>query len=378
MSPVAELPQAARIFVSFPPYVRGHGFSVSTEQTISFLTAIELLGPRSMEDIRRAAHAILAPAAERRAEFDALFQSFFMDQALLAPATSDGDEDELRVRQDDGGTFEPETADRENESGGQAAVAETLSHRHFVDLEQVDALRRFARLAPDGLPSRRGYRRNKNHRGDAFSIRQALRMAIRRDGEILDLPRTRRKLRHRKILLLIDVSGSMKDRTESHLRFAHALFHVSERVEVFTLGTRLTRVSRALRVRNGEQALHLTAGLVADWDGGTRLGDAIQAFLSLPRFAGFARGAMVIVLSDGLERGDHGVLTRAVARLSRIAWRISWLTPLSEDEGFQPQTAALQSLLPYIGNVFGGGSIARLCEHVLNLANGKIAMQSLH
>ncbi len=112
-------------------------------------------------------------------------------------------------------------------------------------------------------------------------------------------------------------------------------------VEVFTFGTRLTRVTRPLRLKRREQALTAAAHLVSDWDGGTRIGDALQAFLAVPRFAGYARGAAVIVVSDGLERGDVAALRDAVAKLSRRAWRLSWLTPLATGPGFTPQTEAL-------------------------------------
>jgi uncharacterized protein with von Willebrand factor type A (vWA) domain len=166
------------------------------------------------------------------------------------------------------------------------------------------------------------------------------------------------------VLLLIDVSGSMKDQTDGYLRFAHALARATDRVEVFTLGTRLTRISRALRGRNRDQALALASTLVADWDGGTRLGDALQAFLAVPRFAGFARGALVVILSDGLERGDPEALTDAVERLSRLAWATLWLNPLASGDA-RPETEALTAILPFIDRMGDGSSPQRLCAEVL-------------
>ena len=123
----------------------------------------------------------------------------------------------------------------------------------------------------------------------------------------------------------------MKARTDAHLRFAHALVRAADRIEVFTIGTRLTRVTRALQLKNREQALAAASGLVSDWDGGTRIGDALQAFLAVPRFAGSARGAVVLILSDGLERGDPKAMTDAVRRLAARAWHLSWMTPLAAD-----------------------------------------------
>ena len=187
------------------------------------------------------------------------------------------------------------------------------------------------------------------------------------------LPRLRRRTRQRRVLLLIDVSGSMKERTEAHLRFAHALARAVERIEMFTIGTRLTRVSQALRLKNRDQALAAAATIVADWDGGTRIGDALQAFLAVPRFAGYARGALVLIVSDGLERGDHRAMTEAVARLSALAWRLSWLTPLAADPRYRPETDALKSILPLIDELADGSSTERLCAHVLQLAKVRTA-----
>ena len=163
----------------------------------------------------------------------------------------------------------------------------------------------------------------------------------------------------------------MKARTDAHLRFAHslrALVRAADRIEVFTIGTRLTRVTRALRLRNREQALATASGLVSDWDGGTRIGDALQAFLAVPRFASAARGAVVLILSDGLERGDPKAMTDAVKRLAARAWHLSWMTPLAADPGYRPETAALKSILPYLDTLADAGSTERLCHHVLNLS----------
>ena len=179
--------------------------------------------------------------------------------------------------------------------------------------------------------------------------------------------------KRRSIVLLIDVSGSMKERTEAHLRIGHALAHAVERIEVFTFGTRLTRVTRAMRLKNREQALAATSAIVSDWDGGTRIGDALQAFLGVPRFAGYSRGALVLILSDGLERGDPAAMRDAVARLSRLAWRVSWLTPLAAGANFTPQTEGLKAILPLVDDLADGSSVGAVTAHVLNLEGRRAA-----
>src|SRR6185437_5989216 len=137
--------------------------------------------------------------------------------------------------------------------------------------------------------------------------------------------------------------------------------------EVFTFGTRLTRVTRPLRLKRREQALTSASHLVSDWDGGTRIGDALQAFLAVPRFGGYARGAAVIIISDGLERGDVSTLRDAVAKLSRRAWRVSWLTPLASGPDFRPQTEALIAIQRFVDDLVDGGSSTAVVSHLLSL-----------
>ncbi len=368
MTDLRQMPAAARPFVEFPAVLRAHGFSVAPEQTMNFITAIELLGPKGMSDIANAAHATLAPAPERRDEFDALFRMFFMGQTVAAPIVSEDDEEEQMRVQEEGGTFDPPDSDEINETGETATTTEALSVREFPLADRGEVLRRFAREVPDRIPVRKGHRRAVVRQGPGFDLRAVLRQAVRNDGEIIALPRLKRKMRQRAILLLIDVSGSMKAQTEDHMRFAHVLAHAADRIEVFTLGTRLTRITPALRFRNADHALAAASGTVSDWDGGTRIGDALQAFLAIPRFAGFARGALTLILSDGLERGEHDAMVDAVARLSRRAWRISWLSPLATGANFEPQTAALKAIRPFIDDLADCSTLDRLCAHVLELS----------
>jgi uncharacterized protein with von Willebrand factor type A (vWA) domain len=196
---------------------------------------------------------------------------------------------------------------------------------------------------------------------------------VRHAGEFMRLRHRQRRSRQRRVVVLIDVSGSMEERTQAHLAFAHALVRAADSVEVFTIGTRLTRVTRPLRLRNRAQALATASVLVADWDGGTRIGDALDAYLSVPRFAALSRGAAIVVLSDGLERGDPTAMADAVARLSRLAWKIVWLTPLAADPGFEARTAGLVAAKPYLDRLADGGSIESICTNVLDLANEKAA-----
>jgi uncharacterized protein with von Willebrand factor type A (vWA) domain len=290
-----------------------------------------------------------------------------------APGAEGEDEEVVRLQDERHGDEEPPLADDANESGEMAVRAEALSERRFGPSRPSAALRRLAREAPTRLPRRRGHRRMRARRGQWADLRRTLRESVRNDGEVMRLGRLKRRTRPRKMLLLIDVSGSMKARSEDNLRLAHTLVQATPNVEVFTFGTRLTRLTRALRLKRREQALAAAAHLVSDWDGGTRIGDALQAFLSVPRFGGYARGAAVIILSDGLERGDLSALRDAVAKLSRRAWRLSWLTPLAVGAGFVPQTEALIAIRRFVDDMVDGGSSAAVVAHVLSLRQRRAA-----
>lgn len=368
MSVEASLPRAARPFVTFATLLRLNGFAVAPEQTQSFLAAVGLLGPQSIRDIYRAAVATLGPQPDRRDRFDALYRQHFLGHSLPDLAESAADEEDLRVLDERDGVLDPPEADELQDSGAEATEAERLSLRQFGEMTASQALRQLRRRGPALLPRRRARRMRSARTGVRPDMRRTLQRAAKRDGEVVELPALRRRTRQRRILLLVDVSGSMKAQTEATMRFAHALGRVAERLEVFTLGTRLTRVTRALKLRNAEQALAVAGTLVADWDGGTRLGDALTAFLDVPRFAGFARGALVVILSDGLERGDPAAMTAAVARLDRLAWSILWLTPLATGTVFEPETEALRAVAPFVTRFGRGASIGALTEEVLTFA----------
>jgi uncharacterized protein len=364
---MSALPAAARPFVSFASRLRDNGFAIAPEQTQSFLTAVGLLGPRSMLQLRMAAIATLGIQPDQRVLFDALFDLHFIGVIgdLVEP---DGEPDDEMKAQDEGGVMDALFSDDINESGQQTTGAEVLGQRLLRPGDDAETLRRFARALPARLPRRRGYRRGKARRGETIDMARSLRAAIRNDGEMVSLKRQRRRPRPRPVLLMIDVSGSMKERSEANLAFAHAVMRSARRVEVFTFGTRLTRLTRALRRRNRDQALAEASASVADWDGGTRIGDALQAFLAVPRFATYARGAAIVVVSDGLERGDPAAMISAVTRLAARAWRIDWLTPLAADPGYRPETQALTAIRPLLGALANGATTDRMCAHVLSLA----------
>ncbi|RWD48951.1 MAG: VWA domain-containing protein [Mesorhizobium sp.] len=358
------LPRAAAPLLGFGRLLRRFGFLIAPEQISGFMQAVTLLGPRSMVDIHEAALATLAPPPDRRDEFEAHFQSHFYGNTA---AVVEGEADEETRIKDDGGTSDEEIEVAHQEEGGElSSGAEQLSARDFR--RDGDGLAAFRRKLATALPARRSFRTVRTHVRGKLDLRRSLREIVSADGDVPSPLLRRRQTVPRKLLILIDVSGSMKLHTSDYLKLAHAAVQGADRAEIFTFGTRLNRITTALRIRDRDQALAHVAALVDDWDGGTRMGPTLLAFLSVPRFSAFARGAAVIILSDALERGDHAELETAMRRLSARAFRLSLATPLAGDPRFQPATAALRAILPVLDDLVDGSSIADLTDFILSLA----------
>ncbi|TGQ55713.1 VWA domain-containing protein [Mesorhizobium sp. M1C.F.Ca.ET.193.01.1.1] len=368
-----SLPRAAAPFFGFARLLRRHAFPIAPEQVTSFMQAVALLGPRSMNDIREAALATLAPSPDRRGEFEAHFRAHFYGDAK--PSIEGEEEDETRVK-DDRGTHEEENQIVRQEKGGELSSAlEQLSRRDFQ--RDTDGLASFRRRLASALPARRSFRTMRAHSRGTLDLRRSLSEIVSADGDIPAPLLRRRQTVPRKLLLLIDVSGSMKLHTADYLRLAHAAVQGAGRAEVFTFGTRLTRITSALRIRDRDQALARAAVLVDDWDGGTRMGPTLLALLSVPRFSAFARGAAVVILSDALERGDHSDLETAMRRLSARAFRLSLATPLAGDPRFRPETAALRAILPALDDLVDGSSSTSLSDFILSLARPAPAAETI-
>ncbi|MBX3570162.1 MAG: VWA domain-containing protein [Rhizobiaceae bacterium] len=360
-----RLPPTAAPLLDFASLLRRFGFAVAPEQSVTFMRAVTLLGPRSMSDIYEAALASLAPPPERRAEFEALFRDFFFGEATITGDTS-GDDEETAVRDDAGARWRENVDVRDMEGGALASAAEQLGVRGFAGA--ADPLAPFRRDFATSLPMRRSFRHFTVRTRGRLDLRRSLRDIVRADGDV-PAPRLRRRAEvARRVILLIDISGSMKRHTADHLRLAHCVVQAAAAAEVFTLGTRLTRITPALRTRAPELALRRAAALVEDWDGGTRIGPTLLAFLSVPRYAAMARGAAIIIVSDALERGDPSQMVTAMTRLAGRAHRLSLATPLAGDPRFRPATAALRAILPLLDDLVDGSSLPALTSFLLTLA----------
>jgi uncharacterized protein with von Willebrand factor type A (vWA) domain len=357
-------PRECAPFLDFVHALRRHGFSVSPDQTETFLSAITLLGPGSMEHIRRAGIATLAPPVDRMGVFETLFRAIFYGKAQVA-GLPHVDEDETVVNDRSGNEQQGETPLEQEQGGARASAVERLSTR---DVDQAElTLSAFQRKLTDALPRRRAFRHLRVHSNGAIDLRRSLREIVRADGDLPTPHLRRRQEVVRRPLLFIDISGSMSGHTDELLALGHATVQAAPSTEVFTIGTRLSRITTALRLRDRDTALGRAADAVDDWNGGTRIGPALKAFLAIPRFASMARGALVIIASDGLERGGHEEFESAMRRLAGLSHRLSLATPLAGDIRFRPQTAALAAVLPWLDDLVDGSSAQAIARFMLTL-----------
>jgi uncharacterized protein with von Willebrand factor type A (vWA) domain len=259
----------------------------------------------------------------------------------------------------------PDTGGGEPEEGivgVSTSPVEILRTRDVAALtagERAEVRRLLALLAPGTAPRRTRRRRPAAH--GEVDPRGTVRAMIRHGGEPTALRRRGRVRRPRRLVLLLDVSGSMTPYADALLRFAHAAVRRRPtRTEVFTLGTRLTRVTRALRHRDPDAALAAAGAVIADWHGGTRLADSVKAFLDRWGRRGTARGAVVVVCSDGWERGDPLNLAAQMDRLKRLAFRLVWVNPHRGKDGYAPLAGGMAAALPFCDDFVAGHTLGAM------------------
>jgi uncharacterized protein with von Willebrand factor type A (vWA) domain len=220
----------------------------------------------------------------------------------------------------------------------------------------VTLIRRLALVAP----LRRSRRYRAAAEGERFDLRRTMRQSLRTEGEPLRRAWKRRQTRRRPLVLVLDVSGSMAPYSRALVEFGHAAAASGRRVEVFCFGTRLTRVTRILRTRDPGEALAAVGAAVNDWEGGTRIGDSLKDLLDRWGSRSALRGSVVVLCSDGLERGDPEMLTRQMQRLSRLAYRLLWINPLKGSPRYEPLARGMAASLPFVDVFMPGHNLESL------------------
>ncbi len=276
----------------------------------------------------------------------------------------------VAVPGDFGGTNEED--DDEGKKTATASDAEVLRTADIAILTP-DARRAVERwislLRPIGAT--RQTRRFQLRGAELVDRRRTVRAALRAGGEVAEIALRQRREVPRHIVFLIDISGSMKTYGSAYLRFAYATRRVRAKTEVFTVGTRLTRVTRAISQPHVERAIKDVMGEIPDWSGGTRLGLQLRQFVRNYGARGLARGAIVVIASDGWERGDVSMLGDSMAHLSRLAHRVIWVNPHLHRPGFAPLTAGMEISMPYISTLLSGHSLAAFEDLTREIAHSR-------
>ncbi|MFB9475231.1 VWA domain-containing protein [Nonomuraea salmonea] len=341
------------------------GLRVPVPRRLVFLRAIEAVGPRDVTHLYWIGASTLTAAREDLDVYTPTFERWFGTAGTRHVPDEESPEDETPAPQGKGDES-PFAAALGGRAGREAGRAERERRPMFgaASEDERALLTLLRRELPRAVPSVRSRRRRPARRGPWIDLARICRESWRTHGEIVTLRRRDRPRRHRRVLLLIDVSGSMKQHSAAYLRFAHAVTARLERAEVFTFGTRLTRVTAALRAREVDTAVAALSEVVLDAEGGTRIGAALQEFLGNARYVTMARGALVIVLSDGLERGDCEPMRAAVRRLSLLGHRLLWWSPLACDPAYRPVTRGMSAVLGHLDALAGVRDLRTAYEQV--------------
>jgi uncharacterized protein with von Willebrand factor type A (vWA) domain len=347
--------------------LRDAGIATPHQKQQDFLQTLAATPPPTRRSLYWQARITLTGSKEEIDRFDPVFETWFGERpAGVKPPESESEGDEVRKPDSlHGGTVPLPLAP--GEGTGQSASPDDLlnrmSPRRSSAREQL-LIKRARRTAERNLPQRPSLRLRASHRRDVIDLRRMIRAAARHGGELIRFRYRARPTKKRPLLIFVDVSGSLKGLTPDYLRFARALGETSAKVEVFSFGTRLARLTGALLDGVFDRALQRVAAKVADFEGGTQIGRSLTGFFAHRQYAGLARGAVVIILSDGLERGDPALLVHAVQRLHRLSERLVWLTPLKRDADYRPVTRAMAAVAPYLDHIGGAASLESLAAEI--------------
>ncbi len=345
--------------------LRVDGLAVGTGQLIAFSRAVGLLDPSDSDDVYWAARASLVSRHEDLDAFERAFRRWAGRAGGIAmKVTGELPRLPMTAPREPAGAVRRRLEPAVDADRGQvASSADVLRHKRFVDCTpgELAALAELMARLRLRVPDRRVRRTAPSSKGRYPDLRRTVRRAMRSQGEVLDQSWRARLRRPRRVVLLLDVSGSMAGYSRALLQFAHtAARHGRVPTEVFCFGTRLTRVTVALRHRRPDEALARAAETVVDWEGGTRIGDSIRTFVREWGRRGMARGAVVVVCSDGLERGEPAALAAEMAKLARLAHRIVWVNPLKGDPRYLPLAGGMSAALPFVDIFLAGHDLASL------------------
>ena len=356
-----------RVVVGFVRALRAEGLAVPVGSTVAFAEALGALDATRRADVYWAGRATLVRRPEDHATYDRVFARCFDGTELVDLVAAEAQTIRLALDGDDDGDDDLDEPPDDGDDDGVPTIAvrwsaaEVLRTRDFAAYspeEFAEAKRLMADLRLAGaLRSSRRHRAARRGRPD---LGRTVRRSLRSGGEPVRRAYRAPSTRPRRIVLLCDVSGSMEPYARAFVRFLHAAVVGRTQVEAFALGTRLTRITRELSSRDPDVAVAAAARRVVDWSGGTRIGEGMREFNDRWGVRGMARGAVVVILSDGWDRGDPELLAEQMARLQRVAYRVVWVNPLKATPEYAPLARGMAAALPYVDEFVEGHSLAAL------------------
>lgn len=374
----AATPMVEAMATRFARVLRAHGLAVPLDSVAVFVDALARVGLDRRNPVYWAGRATLVRRQEDIAVYDRVFAEVFDDAATTVEPTSELETVRVALAHDDAeadgdsDTDHAETAD-DSLLTLRFSAAEVLRSKDFSaysDTELLLAQQLMARLRLTGRPRRSLRLKPERHRTSRPDLRRTVAASLRSGGEPIERRWRDSSERPRRLVILLDVSGSMEPYARALVRFVHAAVVGRQRVEAFALGTRLTRITRELASRDPDHALRRASERVADWSGGTRLGDGLRRFNDEWGVRGMARGAVVVILSDGWDRGDPALVSEQMARLARVAHTVIWVNPLKVTPGYAPLARGMAAALPFVDHFVEGHSIEAL-EHLAAVIAGQ-------
>ena len=385
-----DLPGVA---AAFGRRLRDSGVPTGVDRAAQFARALTLVRPVSRTRLYWTARAVFVADPSQVPVFDAVFAEVFgdgrerpvgdvADVDVRAVRSTPADERDVSIREGvEAGDGVSTTASSPGDAGEGAEAAElpvavapsdeeVLRERRFDALQPAElaALYRLMSRLAVATPLRRTRRARRDRHGERVDLRRTLRASLRTGGDPVSIAHRRRRVLPRRMVLLCDISGSMEPYSRAYLQFLACAAGSGPRVETFAFATRLTRLTRALAGRHPERAMRRAAAAAPDWSSGTRIGTALKTFNDRHGRRGMARGAVVVILSDGWERGDPALVGREMERLARLAYRIVWVNPRLSAPGFSPRVGGMAAALPFCDALVSGHSLAALEDVVAAIA----------
>ena len=376
-SQAPELTGFDELFIEFAQDLRFHGMVIGSDDVITFLSGISVLDATDVMDVYWSGRITLVRKKDNIPLYNKRFQAFFLD---ISDDEPDARKLKLKSSANAGATLEVPNVEQglpgdvqedESRMGYMASAADISRYKAFAECsdEEINRFRKLISMLKVSPPKRRTYRTQSTPKGKVLDMRRMARETMRSLGEPKDLMYIKRKEKLRSIVFILDVSGSMADYSRNLLQLAYSARRANTKVEVFCFGTRLTRITKSIDKRTPDEAMRLAGESVLDWDGGTRIGDAIAAFVKESRRSRLGRGAIVVICSDGLDQGEPQALDKAMQTLSRLAHKVIWVNPHKGDnEDYVPNTIGMMIADPYIDRVFSGHNFKSIEEFARELS----------